>query len=189
MLQARRPGGGRYQRVECRERGGCRAFPTSGPPGEWDCSTRRMISSFSPDAGYANFLAVPIRDPGFFFAPGNRNSRACSATTSFSPRASCRRSLTSLLVAARAVSPASLRLPASGTPSTSCNTGSWRNAPHDAQLRDAVLTPRPSSTIRIFSSAGREILLAGRSPGFFLHNPLTDDGLWFTDFCLISTRP
>ena len=40
----------------------------------------------------------------------NRNSRACSATTSFNALASCRRSLTSLLVAARAVSPASLRL-------------------------------------------------------------------------------
>src|SRR5208282_206254 len=42
-----------------------------------------------------------------------RNSRACSATTSFSARASRRRSLTSLLVAARAVSPAKRRLPAS----------------------------------------------------------------------------
>src|SRR6202011_61479 len=42
-----------------------------------------------------------------------RNSRACSATTSFSARASRRRSLTSPLVAARAVSPARRRLPAS----------------------------------------------------------------------------
>src|ERR1019366_3711051 len=42
-----------------------------------------------------------------------RNSRACSATTSFSARASRRRSLTSPLVAARAVSPAKRRLPAS----------------------------------------------------------------------------
>src|SRR5260370_31989882 len=43
----------------------------------------------------------------------NRNSRACSPTPSFNALASCRRSLTSLLVAARAVSPATLRFPAS----------------------------------------------------------------------------
>ena len=41
-----------------------------------------------------------------------RSSSACSATTSFSVLASRRRSVTSLLVAARAVSPASRRLPA-----------------------------------------------------------------------------
>jgi hypothetical protein len=40
-------------------------------------------------------------------------SSACSATTSFRARASRRRSVTSLLVAARAVSPARRRLPAS----------------------------------------------------------------------------
>src|SRR5215813_6276952 len=43
----------------------------------------------------------------------SRSSSACSATTSFRARASRRRSVTSLLVAARAVSPASRRLPAS----------------------------------------------------------------------------
>ena len=43
----------------------------------------------------------------------SRNSSACSATTSFSSWASRLRSLTSPLVAARAVSPASRRLPAS----------------------------------------------------------------------------
>src|SRR6056297_3365404 len=43
----------------------------------------------------------------------NRNSRACSATTSFRSRASRRRSLTSLDVAARAASPARRFFPAS----------------------------------------------------------------------------
>src|SRR5262249_58173945 len=42
-----------------------------------------------------------------------RSSSACSATTSFNARTSPRRSVTSLLVAARAVSPARPRLPPS----------------------------------------------------------------------------
>src|SRR5262249_9172910 len=45
------------------------------------------------------------------------SSSACCATTSFNARASRRRSVTSLLVAARAVSPARRRLPASRNPS------------------------------------------------------------------------
>lgn len=57
-----------------------------------------------------SFPVSPIRDHVFL---SRRSSSACSATTSFSARASRRRSITSLLVAARAVSPASRRLPAS----------------------------------------------------------------------------
>src|SRR5262245_31436838 len=47
------------------------------------------------------------------FFLSNRNSSACSATTSFSSWASRRSSLTSSVVADLAVSPASRRLPAS----------------------------------------------------------------------------
>ena len=57
-----------------------------------------------------SFLVSPIRDHTFL---SRRSSSACSATTTLNSWASRRRSLTSLLVAARAVSPARRRLPAS----------------------------------------------------------------------------
>ena len=58
-----------------------------------------------------------------------RFSSVRSATRTFMSRTSRLRSLTSPLVAARAVSPARRFFPASGTPSTSCSTGSRRCPP------------------------------------------------------------
>ena len=62
--------------------------------GRWDCSTKRMISSFSE----AECLIPRLPHPrSCFFS--NRSSSACSATTSFNSCAWRRSSLTSLLVA------------------------------------------------------------------------------------------
>ena len=68
----------------------------------------RMISNFS-QGGY---LIPRLPHPRSCFL-SRRSSSTCSATISFRVRASRRSSVTSLLVAARAVSPASRRLPAS----------------------------------------------------------------------------
>ncbi|SHK43308.1 REP element-mobilizing transposase RayT [Shimia gijangensis] len=57
-----------------------------------------------------SFLVAPIPDHAFL---SSRSSSVCSATTSFRSRASRRSSLTSSVVAARAVSPASRFFPAS----------------------------------------------------------------------------
>src|SRR3954469_20335945 len=70
-----------------------------------------------------------------------RNSRACSATTSFSAWACRRRSVTSPLVAARAVSPARRRLPASRN-SFDGVIQALGNPFASAQLRNAVLAAK-----------------------------------------------
>ena len=81
--------------------GGCPAWPTSGVPTDGDPSTSLMISSFS-EAGYL-IRGRPHRLYMLFLR--RRSSSVCSATTSFRSRASRRRSLTSSVFAARAVSP------------------------------------------------------------------------------------
>src|SRR5215510_3788877 len=72
-------------------------------------STSRMIASLSA-AGVPHPWSPPSAIMLFL---SSRSSSACSATTSFSSWAWRRKSLTSSEVAARAVSPASRRLPAS----------------------------------------------------------------------------
>jgi hypothetical protein len=97
------------------------AWPTSDVPIDAILTTSRMISSVS-DAGYlirgrpilcpaGDFKAICREGPIMLFL-SKRSSSVCSATTSFRSRASWRRSLTSSVVAARAVSPASRRFPA-----------------------------------------------------------------------------
>ena len=76
--------------------------------GRCDCSTRRMISSFSEPG--ISFPVSPIRDHAFF--EQTQFKRLLGDDLLQGPRLR-RRSVTSLLVAARAVSPASRRLPAS----------------------------------------------------------------------------
>ena len=135
MLQARRPDSGHTSGR--RSRAGCRASPAFGQMGSLDQADdfqflRSRISHSSPSpSAIMLFLS-------------RRNSRACSATTSFSARASCRRSQTSLLVAARAVSPPASTCQLQGTLSTSCNTGFRRypradTAPQCCAHREARL--------------------------------------------------
>jgi hypothetical protein len=76
--------------------------------GRCDWSTRRMLSSFS-DAGYL-MPRLPHPRSCFFEQP---ELQRLLDDNPFSSCACRRRSLTSLLVAARAVSPESRRLPAS----------------------------------------------------------------------------
>ena len=77
--------------------------------GKWDRSTSWMISIFSA----AGYLIRRRPHPRSCFFLSSRSSSVCSASTSFRSRFSRRRTLTSSVVAACPVSPASRFLPAS----------------------------------------------------------------------------
>ena len=83
----------------------------------------------------------------------SRISSACSATTSFNALDSRRKSFTSSLVAARAVSPASRRLPASRNSFDQTYYIDWA-IPSRRHNSAMLCSPRrPSITMRILSSA------------------------------------
>ena len=119
--------------------------------GRCDCSTNSMISAFS-DAGYLMRPSSPSR-LALFLAGGSPGSDRPRPPLMRWPLR--RRSFTSPGVAARAVSPANRRLPASMELSLdqpkyieALAMPSWR---HSSEMFSSPR--RPSSTMRIFSSA------------------------------------